>query len=51
MARNATFSAKPDAAALLAQATHETGLHDFGDGQLRGPLEVFGSLLRSPVDV
>jgi hypothetical protein len=39
MARNATFSAQPDVAALLAQATAETGLHDFGDGQFRGSLE------------
>jgi hypothetical protein len=39
MARSATFSPRPDAAALLAQATDETGLHDFGDGQFRGPLE------------
>jgi len=30
MARSATFSARPDAAALLAQASFETGLHDFG---------------------
>jgi hypothetical protein len=39
MARSATFSPRPDAAALLAQASYETGLHDFGDGQFRGPLE------------
>ncbi len=39
MARSATFSERPDAAALLAQASRETGLHDFGDDQFRGPLE------------
>ena len=42
MAPSATFSAHPDAAALLAQATCETGLHDFGDGQFRGLYEHFG---------
>jgi hypothetical protein len=34
MARSATFNAEPDVATLLAQAEHETGLHDFGDGPL-----------------
>jgi hypothetical protein len=32
MARSPTFSARPDAAALLAQASCETGLRDFEDG-------------------
>jgi hypothetical protein len=45
MARNATFSAQPDAAALLAQATGETGLRDFGDGQFRGSLEALVGFL------
>ena len=36
MARSATFSAQPDAAALLAQAEDHTGLHDFGDDQTEG---------------
>jgi hypothetical protein len=31
MARSATFSAQPDAAVLLAQATCETGPRDFGN--------------------
>jgi hypothetical protein len=41
MARNATFGERPDAAALLAQAEAETGLHDFGDERFRGPLAAF----------
>lgn len=48
MARSATFSAEPDVAALLAQAEHETGLHDFGDGPLRGPLDTLVRLLGEP---
>ena len=47
MARSVTFSAQPDAAALLAQAEAETGLHDFGDGRFRGPLDAFVRLLDS----
>ncbi len=47
MVRSATFSAQPDAAALLAQATFETGLRDFGDGQFRGPLQAFVRFLNA----
>ena len=47
MARSATFLAQPDAAALLAQAQYETGLHDFGDGRFRGPLAAFVELVNS----
>lgn len=47
MARSATFSARPGAAALLAQAEHETGLHDFGNEQFRGPLEAFVRFLNA----
>lgn len=47
MVRSATFSARPAAAALLAQAEHETGLHDFGDGQFRGPLDALVRFLNA----
>ena len=47
MARSATFSPQPDAAALLAQAEAETGLHDFGADGFRGPLDAFVRLLNS----
>jgi Sulfotransferase family len=47
MVRSATFSAQPDAAALLAQAEDETGLHDFGDARFRSPLDAFVRLLNS----
>jgi len=45
MVRSATFSARPDAAALQAQASRETGLRDFGAGQFRGPLETLVAFL------
>jgi hypothetical protein len=45
MGLSATFSAQPDAAALLAQAEYETGLHDFGDRRFRGPLEALVAFL------
>src|SRR5882724_7160710 len=51
MARSATFSPRPDAAALLAQAECETGLHDFGDGRIRGPLEEFARFLHAQADL
>jgi len=41
MARSVTFSERPDVAGLLAQAEAETGLHDYGDDQFRGPLAAF----------
>ncbi len=47
MARSATFGAQPDTAALLAQAEYETGLHDFGDGQFRGPLDALVRFLNA----
>ena len=47
MARSATFSAQPAAAALLAQAERETGLHDFGDARFRGPLAAFVRFLNA----
>jgi hypothetical protein len=47
MARSATFSPQPDAAALLAKAEAETGLHDFGAGGFRGPLDAFVRFLNS----
>jgi Sulfotransferase family len=47
MAGSATFSTQPDAAALLAQAEHETGLHDFGDSQFRGPLDALVRFLNT----
>jgi len=47
MARSATFSAHPDTAALLVQAERETGLHDFGNEQFRGPLEAFVRFLNT----
>src|SRR5271169_4470916 len=45
MVLSATFSAQPDAAALLGQAEYETGLHDFGDRRFRGPLEALVAFL------
>lgn len=50
MVRSATFGAQPDAAALLAQAEYETGLHDFGDGQFRGPLDALVRFLNPAVN-
>ncbi len=47
MARSLTFSPRPDTAALLAQAEDETGLHDFGNGHFRGPLDDVVRLLNS----
>jgi len=47
MTRSVTFSEQPDAAALLAQAEAETGLHDFGDDQFRGPLAAFTGFVNS----
>jgi hypothetical protein len=47
MTRSVTFSERPDVAALLAQAEAETGLHDFGDDQLRGPLAAFTGFVNS----
>ena len=47
MARSATFSGRPDAAALLAQAEADTALHDFGDGQFRASLDAFVRLLNA----
>ncbi|HTQ90706.1 MAG TPA: hypothetical protein VMK84_14580 [Streptosporangiaceae bacterium] len=42
-----TFSERPDMAALLAQAEADTGLHDFGDDQLHGPLAAFTGFVNS----
>jgi Sulfotransferase family len=47
MVRSATFNPQPDAAALLAQAEYETGLHDFGRRQFRGSLGAFVHLVNS----
>jgi Sulfotransferase family len=47
MGRSATFLARPDAAALLAQAQYETRLHDFGDGRFRGALAAFTEFVNS----
>lgn len=47
MARSATFMTQPDAAALLAQAEYETGLHDFGAPRIRAPLRAFAEFVNS----
>ena len=47
MARSVTFSERPDAAALLAQAEAETGLHDFGGDEFRGSLAAFTEFVNS----